>query len=83
MFMNDFEYYKAASETVETILENEDVDRLAIDLFENLSKNKLPESEKIAEDFFNSYFGEHGINISEEEIKKEMKNSGVLKGEDE
>ncbi len=64
-------------------LENEDVDRLAIDLFENLSKNKLPESEKIAEDFFNSYFGEHGINISEEEIKKEMKNSGVLKGEDE
>jgi exonuclease SbcD len=60
-------------------LENDDVNNLALDLFDNLSKNKLQESEKIAANFFTEYFGEHGINISEDEIKEEMKKSGLFK----
>ena len=63
-------------------LENEDVNHLAVDLFDNLSKNKLPESEKIAENFFNEYFGDNGVKVSEEDIKKEMETIGVFKTED-
>ena len=63
-------------------LENEDVNHLAVDLFDNLSKNKLPESEKIAENFFNEYFGDSGVKVSEDDIKKEMETIGVFKKED-
>ncbi|MCC7553179.1 MAG: DNA repair exonuclease [Methanobacteriaceae archaeon] len=46
--------------------ENQDISNLAIDLYENLSKDNIEESEKLIESFYNDYFEE--INVSEEDI---------------
>ncbi|MDR0901106.1 MAG: DNA repair exonuclease [Methanobrevibacter sp.] len=49
--------------------ENEDISNLAIDLLDSLSKNKIEESEKIANSFYNEYFG-NIHNESNESISK-------------
>ncbi|KZX17506.1 putative metallophosphoesterase YhaO [Methanobrevibacter cuticularis] len=41
--------------------DNEDISNLAIDLLDNLSKDKLEESEKIANNFYEEYFGENKV----------------------
>jgi DNA repair protein SbcD/Mre11 len=47
---------------------NEDISNLAIDLLDSLSKDKFEESEKIANSFYEEYFGQN-----EEEFKKLIK----------
>lgn len=53
--------------------ENEDINNLAIDLYDSLSKDQLENSEKIIDEFYNLYFEKIDIDSIEEDVQTKFK----------